>query len=118
MWHQWRLQKYSVSTEKVDWKTIDEKARERFLKEADLSELPGVLALRHARLLDRILSGIDVEDEAVLWDLLQKRNRSILGHGLEPIEEKVAKRFLDYVDAVVNELEVRSAAEHARLRGL
>jgi hypothetical protein len=117
MWHQWRLQKYSVSTEKVDWEKIDKKARERFLKEAELTELPGVLALRHARLLDHILSGINMDDEAVLRDLLQKRNRSILGHGLEPIEEKVAKRFLEYLDAVVEELEVRSAAEHAWLRG-
>jgi hypothetical protein len=83
-----------------------------------VSELPEVLALSHARLLDRILSGVDVEDDAVLRDLLQKRNHSILGHGLEPIEEKVAKRFLEYVDDVVDELEVRSVAEHARLRGL
>ncbi len=118
MWHQWRLQKHSVSTEKVDWEKIDGKVQERFLQEAGLSELPEVLALHHARLLDRILSGIDVEDEAVLRDLLQKRNRSILAHGLEPIGKDAALRFLGYVDGMVETPEVRSTAEHAALRGL
>jgi hypothetical protein len=118
MWHQWRLQQRSVSTEKVDWEKLDGKVRERFQVEAGLSELPQVLALRHARLLDHILSGTEREDEAVLRDLLQKRNRSILAHGLEPIGKDAAFRFLEYVDAVVAESEVRSAAEHATLREL
>ncbi len=118
MWHQWRLQKRSVSTERVDWEKIDGKVQERFLEEAGLSESPGVLALHHARLLDRILSGTDEEDEAVLRDLLQKRNRSILAHGLEPIGKEAALRFLQYVDGMVEAPEVRSAAEHATLRGL
>ena len=118
MWHQWRLQKRSISTEKVDRERIDAKVRERFLKEAGLRELPEVLTLRHARLLDRILSGTEKEDEAVLRDLLQKRNRSILAHGLEPIGKDAAFRFLEYVDAVAAESEVRSAAEHATLREL
>jgi CRISPR-associated protein (TIGR02710 family) len=118
MWHQWRLQKHSISTGRVDWEKVDEKVRERFLKEAGSSELPEVLALRHARLLDRILNGADAEDEAILRDLLQKRNCSILAHGLEPIGKDAALRFLEYVDGMVDAPEVRSAAEHATLRGL
>jgi CRISPR-associated protein (TIGR02710 family) len=118
MWHQWRLQEHSVSTEKLEWEKIAGKVRERFLEETGSGELPEVLALRHARLLDHLLSGTSAEDDAVLRDLLQKRNHSILAHGLEPIGKDAALRFLGYVDAVVDELEVRSAAEHARLRGL
>ena len=59
-----------------------------------------------------------MEDEAVLRDLLQKRNRSILAHGLEPIGKDAALRFLEYVDGMVDAPEVRSTAEHATLRGL
>ena len=118
MWHQWRLGERSISTEKVDWEKVDGDVRERFLREAGLVELPEVLALRHARLLDRILGGEEAEDEAVLRDLLQQRNRSILAHGLEPIDEKSALRFLEYVDALVEAPEARVGAEHARLRGL
>jgi CRISPR-associated protein (Cas_Cas02710) len=97
---------------------VDDKSRERFLKEARLTELPEVLGLRYARLLELILRGEVVEYDAVLRDLLQKRNHSILAHGLEPIGEEAASRFLGYADAMVNKSEVRSAAEHARLRGL
>lgn len=118
MHHQRRLAERGVDAGGVRWEKVDEGVRERFLKEAGLSELPGVLALHHARLLDRILSGIDVEDEAVLRDLLQKRNRSILAHGLEPIGKDAALRFLEYTDGMVDAPEVRSAAEHARLREL
>ena len=119
MWHQWRLSGRSVSTVKVDWEKVDGKVRERFLKGAGLSELPGVLALHHARLLDRILTGADAEeDEAVLRDLLQKRNHSILAHGLEPIGKDAALRFLEYVDRLVEAPEARAGAEHATLRGL
>ncbi|MBA3614962.1 MAG: TIGR02710 family CRISPR-associated protein [Rubrobacteraceae bacterium] len=118
MWHQWRLGERSISTEKVDWGKVDGDVRERFLEEAGLVEPPEVLALRHARLLDRILGGEEAEDEAVLRDLLQQRNRSILAHGLEPIDEKSALRFLEYVDALVEAPEARFGAEHATLRGL
>jgi hypothetical protein len=118
MWHQWRLQARSVSTEKIEWENVDGKAQERFLRAAGLRELPQVLALHHARLLDGILSGMDLDDEAVLRDLLQKRNRSILAHGLEPIGKDAALRFLGYVDKLVEAPEVRSAAEHATLRRL
>ncbi len=118
MWHQWRLGERSISTEKVDWGKVDGDVRERFLEEAGLVEPPEVLALRHARLLDRILGGEEAEDEAVLRDLLQKRNRSILAHGLEPIDRKSALRFLEYVDALVEAPEARVGAEHATLRGL
>jgi len=44
----------------------------------------------------------------VLRDLLQKRNHSILAHGLEPIGEKPAKRILEYVDAMVGEEKART----------
>ena len=59
----------------------------------------------------------------MLRDLLQKRNHSILAHGLEPIGEKAARRFLEYVDGLVEAPEVgipeaRAGAEHATLRGL
>lgn len=59
-----------------------------------------------------------LEDDAVLRDLLQKRNHSILAHGLEPIGEKPARRFLEYVDAMVGEEKPRTEAEHVTLRGL
>lgn len=113
MWHQWRLGERSISTEKVD-----ERVREQFLEEAGLDEPPRVLALHHARLLDHIMNGGVSEDEAVLQDLLQNRNHSILAHGLQPIEKKSTVRFLEYVDALVEAPEARVGAEHARLRGL
>jgi CRISPR-associated protein (TIGR02710 family) len=118
MWHQWRLSQYSISTERVSWEKLDEGAREQFLEEAGLSELPEILALHHARLLDHTLSGDVAEDDAVLRDLLQKRNRSILAHGLEPIGEKAAFRFLEYVDRLVEAPETRAGAGHATLRRL
>ena len=95
-----------------------DESRKRFLEEAGLNEPPRVLALYHARLLDHILNGGTTEDEAVLRDLLQKRNHSILAHGLQPIEKKSTVRFLEYVDTLVEAPEARVGAEHARLRGL
>lgn len=118
MWHQWRLRVHGISTEKVEWGKVDGEARERFLEAAGLSEPPEILPLHHARLLDRILSGEDTQDEAVLRDLLQKRNRSILAHGLEPIGRDPALRFLEYVDAMVEAPEAGVGAEHATLRRL
>jgi CRISPR-associated protein (Cas_Cas02710) len=70
--------------------------------------------LHHARLLNHIMNGEETEDEAVLRDLLQKRNHPILAHGLEPIEKKSTVRFLEYVEAP----EAGVGAEHARPRGL
>ncbi|MBX6764297.1 MAG: hypothetical protein IRY88_11545, partial [Rubrobacteraceae bacterium] len=58
------------------------------------------------------------EEDAVLRDLLRQRNRSILAHGLEPIGEKAARRFLEYVEEMIGEEEVRSGAVHATLKGL
>ncbi len=122
MWHQWRLQKHhSISTAESDWSKVGEGARRRFLEAAGLVELPEVLALRHARLLDRVMDDVrqcPAEDDAVLRDLLQQRNRSILAHGLEPIGEKAARRFLEYVDGLVEVPEARAGAEHATLRSL
>jgi CRISPR-associated protein (TIGR02710 family) len=118
MWHQWRLSQHSISTEKVSWEKLDEGTRARFLEQAGLSELPEILGLHQARLLDHTLSGDVAEDDAVLRDLLQKRNRSILAHGLEPIGEVAALRFLGYVHRLVEAPEVGAGAGHATLRRL
>ncbi len=118
MYHQWRLSKRSIETSNVAWKKVEEHAKRRFVEEAGLAELPPFLDLLRARILDRILNGDVPEDDAVLRDLLQKRNHSILAHGLEPLGEKPALRFLEYVDAMVGGEGVRAGAEHARLRGL
>lgn len=118
MWHQWRLGQRSISTERVNWERLAEGVRGRFLAEMGLEEPPQVLALRHARVLDRILDGGTPEEDAVLRDLLQKRNHSILAHGLEPMSGKAAARFLENVDAMVDVPQARVGAEHATLRGL
>jgi CRISPR-associated protein (TIGR02710 family) len=118
MWHQWHLSRSSVSTAGVDWSKVDEAARKEFLAATGLEEPPRVLDLARARVLDRILNGAVPEDDAVLRDLLQKRNHSILAHGLEPIDGRSALRFLEYVDAMVDVPEARVGAEHATLRGL
>lgn len=120
MYHQWRLRElYSISTGQVDWKRVGEEAKERFLEVTGRSEPPEVLDLTRARALDAVLSGEPLGDDAVLRDLLRQRNHSILAHGLEPIGKESARRFLEYVDAMVEVPgEVRAGAEHARLRGL
>jgi hypothetical protein len=75
------------------------------------------LDLVRARTLDKILSG-GPPDDNVLRDLLRQRNGSILAHGLEPIGGASARRFLEYVDAMVDQPEIRVMAEHARIREL
>jgi hypothetical protein len=102
----------------VKWESVDEDARVRFLVETGLEEPSQVLALHHARVLDRILDGGAQEEDALLRDLLQKRNHSILAHGLEPMNGKDAARFLEYVDIMLDVPEARIGAEHATLRGL
>jgi CRISPR-associated protein (TIGR02710 family) len=119
MWHQWRLlEHHSVSTKGVRWEEIPEDAQAKFLEASRLAQLPEDLDLTRARILDRILSGEATEDDNVFRDLLQKRNNSILAHGLKPVGEGSARKFLEYVDAVVNRLEIRASAEHSRLREL
>ena len=118
MLHQWRLKERGIATDKVDWSSVDAGARERFLSAAGLTELPGELGLHHARLLDRVLDGEELEEDSTLRDLLQKRNRSILAHGFEPIGKSAAHGFLGYVDGMVEAPEARAGAEHVRLRGL
>ena len=113
MWHQWRLSRHSVSTAAVEWERVDEEVRGRVLAETGLEELPQFLALHHARVLDRILDGGTPEEDAMLRDLLQKRNHSILAHGLEPMNGKAAARFLEYVDTMVDAPEAKIGAEHA-----
>jgi CRISPR-associated protein (TIGR02710 family) len=119
MWHQWRLQDcYSISTKQVDWRRVDESSQKRFCEATGLDRLPQVLDLVRARMLDGILGDEPHTDDNVLRDLLQKRNSSILAHGLHPISEASAGRFLEYVDAMVDESKVRTSAEHLRLREL
>ena len=119
MWHQWRLlANHSVLTKEVEWGRVDEAAREWFLELTGLVRMPESLDLMRARTLDRILGGETRDDDNVLRDLLRQRNSSILAHGIDPIAEKSAKRFLEYVEEMVGEPETRSAAEHARLREL
>lgn len=65
-----------------------------------------------------MLRAQEAEDDNVLRDLLQQRNSSILAHGLEPISEVSAERFLQYVDTMIDEPEIRATAEHSRLREL
>jgi CRISPR-associated protein (TIGR02710 family) len=119
MWHQWSLQnRHSISTKQVDWEGVDESSRERFRQATGVDRLPQMLDLVRARMLDGILGDEAHQDDNVLRDLLQKRNSSILAHGLQPISEASARRFLEYVDAMVDQPEIRAAAEHARLKEL
>ncbi len=119
MWHQWRLLKrHSLSTKGVRWQEVPEDARTKFLEVTQLAQLPEDLDLTRARALDRILNGDATEDDNVFRDLLQKRNNSILAHGLKPVGEGPAKRFLEYVDAMIDRPEVKASAEHLRLREL
>ena len=116
MWHQWRLlSSHSIDTSEVDWKKADETSRSRFLERTGLSELPRELDLSRARVLDEVLSGEEFAEDNTYRDLLQKRNHSILAHGLEPIGEAAARRFLEYVDSHVEEPEIIAAARHVRL---
>jgi len=119
MWHQWRLlEHHSISTKGVRWEEIAEDAQAKFLEDSWLAQLPEDLDLTRARMLDYILSGEATEDNNVFRDLLQKRNNSILAHGLKPIGEGSARKFLEYGDAVVNQPEIRTSAEHSHLREL
>jgi CRISPR-associated protein (TIGR02710 family) len=118
MWHQWRLMRhYSVSTKQVDWDRVDDDSREQFLKATNLTQFPETLDLVRTRALNQILSD-QHKDHNVLRDLLRQRNSSILAHGLEPTGKGSAERFVDYVDAKVDEPEIQLVAEHVRLREL
>ena len=118
-WHQWRLQdRHAISAKQVDWQRLDKSAREQFREATGMERLPETLDLVRARTLDEILGNEAHEDDNVLRDLLQKRNSSILAHGLEPIGKSSAIRFLEYVDTMVDEFETRTAAGHVRLREL
>jgi CRISPR-associated protein (TIGR02710 family) len=119
MWHQWRLQDlYSISTKQVDWEHVDESARQRFREATGAARLPETLDLVRARTLDGILRDEAHEGDNVLRDLRQQRNNSILAHGLKPVGEGSARKFLEYVDAVVDRPEIRAPAGHPRLREL
>ena len=118
MLHQWRLAQRSIDTAKVDWSKVDEADKEQFLQQTGLAKLPPYLDLLRARTLDIILHEETAEEEPVLRDLLRQRNHSILAHGLNPIGEKSARRFLEHVDGLVEASEARAGAEHLTLRGL
>ena len=64
------------------------------------------------------LKELEKENAPLPRDPLQKRNHSILAHGLEPMNGKAAARFLEYVDAIVDVPEARIGSEHATLRAL
>ncbi len=116
MHHQWRLQEHcALSTTGVNWEKVPEDAQKTFLEATRLSGLPRDLDLTRARALDRILNGGVTEDDNAFRDLLQKRNNSILAHGLEPVGEGPATKFLQYVDTMVDEPDVRASAAHSRL---
>lgn len=119
MYHQWRLlENHSISAKKVEWEKVDDESKERFLEATKLEHLPEYLDLTRARRLDLVLGGESREDDNVLRDLLRQRNGSILAHGLEPIGENSARRFLAYVDEVVDESRISASARHIRLREL
>jgi CRISPR-associated protein (TIGR02710 family) len=121
MWHQWRLlDRYSIETETVKWERVDEGVQERFLDLVQTKELPEGLGLRHARILDHLLSGKDPEeDDAAFQKLLSARNSSILAHGVDPIAKRTAEKFLQYLDTLVTvPEELRSGARHAELLAL
>ena len=120
MWHQWRLLNlYSISTYRVKWEQVDETVREQFLEEVQTKELPESLGLMRARLLDHLLSGKAPEDDIVLQGLVSARNTSILAHGMDPISQRTAEKFLKYLDTlVVVREDLRAGAEHASLLAL
>ena len=97
---------------------VSEDAKTGFLEDTRFAQLPDDLDLTRARTLDRILSGEVAEDSNVFRDMLQKRNNSILAHGLRPVGDDSAIKFLEYVDATIDSSEIRISAGHARLRGL
>jgi CRISPR-associated protein (TIGR02710 family) len=121
MWHQWRLlDRYSIETETVKWGRVDEDVQERFLDLVQTKELPEGLGLRHARILDHLLSGKDPEeDDAAFQKLLSARTSSILAHGVYPIGQRTAEKFLQYLDTLMTVPdELRSGAMHAELLAL
>ena len=120
MWHQWRLMsRYSVSTYRVKWEGVDQNVRARFLEAVQTKELPESLGLRHARLLDHLLSGKVLEDDAAFQKLLSARNSSILAHGTDPIGKSTAEKFLQYLDTLVTvPEELWAGAKHADVLAL
>lgn len=118
MLHQWRLHEHGIKATDTNWEKVPEEAKKEFLARIEADKPPAHLNLGHARALDAILSGKDDEDTNLFRDLLQKRNNSILAHGLEPIGEGSARRFLEYVDEIVDEANVSTLARHVRLGDL
>lgn len=119
MFHQWRLQdEHGLQATGVKWENVGEEARAEFLRRTGFSELPKHLDLGGSRALDGVLSGVGEGDGNLFRDLLQKRNNSILAHGLEPIGEASAKRFLGHVEELVGNAEVRGRAAHPYLGGM
>jgi CRISPR-associated protein (TIGR02710 family) len=121
MWHQWRLlSRYSIETEVVKWERVDKGVQERFLELVQTKQVPEGLGLRHARILDHLLSGKDPEeDDATFQKLLSARNSSILAHGVDPIGQRTAEKFLQYLDTLVTVPEdLRSGARHAEILAL
>lgn len=120
MWHQWRLMDiYSISTYRVNWERVDKAVQKQFLEEVQTKDLPESLGLMRARLLDHLLEEKIPEDDAVLQKLVSARNASILAHGMDPVGQRTAEHFLEYLDTlVVVPDDLRAGAEHANLLAL
>jgi hypothetical protein len=121
MWHQWRLlSRHSIETETVNWERVDKDVQERFLDLVQRKTLPEGLGLRYARTLDHLLSGKDPEeDDATFQKLLSARNSSILAHGVDPVGQRTAEKFLQYIETLVTVPEdLRSGARHAEILAL
>lgn len=119
MLHQWRLHnEHGIKATDTNWDKVPEEAKREFLVKIEADETPTHLNLGHARALDAVLSGAENEDTNLFRDLLRQRNNSILAHGLEPIGESSARRFLEYVDGMVDEGGISASARHVRLGDL
>jgi hypothetical protein len=67
-----------------------------------------------------VRSSKDVEVvDTTFQKLLSARNSSILAHGVDPVGQKTAEKFLQYIDTLVAvPKELRSGARHAGLLAL
>lgn len=118
MFHQWHLQsEYGISATGTNWGSVGDEVKAEFLAGTGYGELPKHLDLGGSRALDGILSGDREEEGNLFRDLLRQRNNSILAHGLEPIGEVSARRFLHHTEGMVGNAEVRVMAAHPYLGG-
>ncbi|HEC92565.1 MAG TPA: hypothetical protein ENI51_06210, partial [Candidatus Atribacteria bacterium] len=96
--------RYGIDPSNVDtWKLkvdfgLDEKIVEEYENMRDGNGIIKLTLSLDFKLLKDLKDEIgDLKEDKELLDLLSKRNSSILAHGLEPIDEKTAKRFYEKV---------------------